>query len=114
MNKDFTLFKKTFKEYQNRFGLNGYKVYFYCEPISQGDYADISFDVDSHAVSVRLNSAVPKDCLEHRNVAQSAKHEAIHLLTNRLEQCARNRYIREGELDNASEELVYKLETLIK
>jgi len=44
----------------------------------------------------------------------SAKHEAIHLLLCRLENNAKWRYISKEEVDEAVEELVVKLEELIK
>ena len=33
MNKDFVAFQKYFKEYQQKFGLNGYKVFFEYTPL---------------------------------------------------------------------------------
>jgi hypothetical protein len=73
-----------------------------------GDNADITSDLDGNVVSVRLNKG-----LLTRPVTELAKHEAIHLLTNRLVNLAHNRFTRKHELEEATEEVVYKLEKLI-
>lgn len=107
---DFVLFKETFTNYQKLFGLTGYKVYFKYEPIDKDCYADITTNQNSMVATVRLNSD-GKD--EFRNVKQSAKHEAIHLLLYRLEHLTISRFLHEEEESEAVEELVFKLEGLI-
>ena len=111
MNKDFSTFKKYFKKYQQLFGLTGYKVYFKHEPLD-GCYADIT--VDERVATVRLNNSLPSKHDPFRDVKQSAKHEAIHLLIHRLQHLARCRYLFVDDIDEATEELVFKLEDLIK
>lgn len=108
--KDFDLFKKTFVKYQKLFGLTGYKVYFKHEPIGDDCFADITVSQDMMVASVRLNSVV----YEFRDVERSAKHEAIHLLLNRLQNLAEDRYARAIQINEAAEEIVFKLEDLIK
>jgi len=110
-DSDFEVFQKEFKMWQGKLGLLGYKVYFKHEPL-KGAYADISIDQGSMIAVVRLDSVV-SDEDQHRDVRQSAKHEALHLLTGRLEQNGRYRYATECELSEAAEELVIKLEQLI-
>jgi len=110
-NKDFTLFKKTFEHYQKLFGLGGYKVYFKYEPL-EGCYASISTNQEDMVTTVSLDSS-DKD-KKFRNVKQSAKHEALHLLLHRIEDIGENRFARKGELYEACEEAVHKLENLIQ
>jgi len=112
MNNDFDTFKKHFKKYQQLFGLTGYKVYFKYEPIDDDCFADIT--IIERVATVRLNKSLPLKHNPFRDVEQSAKHEAIHLLIHRLEYLARCRYLFRDDIDEATEELVVKLEDLIK
>jgi len=113
MNKDFEQFKKYFKEYQHKFGLTGYRVYFKYEPIGEC-FANITVNQNEMVVTARLNSNLPETDRQHRDVGQSAKHEAIHLLLFRLEHRAISRYnVSEEEIYETVEELVFKLEDLI-
>ena len=63
--------------------------------------------------TVRLNSKLPDKDKPFKDIKKTAKHEALHLLLMRLENCARARYLIEDEIDESIEELVYKLEDLI-
>jgi len=112
LNKDFIKFQKYFKEYQQRFGLTGYKVYFKYEPL-ESSFADITTGENNMVVTVRLNSKLPDKDKPFKDIKGAAKHEALHLLINRLEHRARCRYLGEEEIDEAMEELVVKLEGLI-
>ena len=111
-NKDFELFQKEFKKWQKLFGLTGYKLYFKHEPLD-GSFACISTKIGDMIATVKLNSALPDSEKPWKNIKQSAKHEAIHLLVSRLEMNGRYRYASEGEMYESTEELVVKLEGLI-
>ncbi len=112
MSNDFVVFQEEFKKWQNKFGLNGYAVYFKYEPIDRL-FAKIVFGGDNQVATVTLNSNLPEEVEQWKNVKKSAKHEAIHLLIHRLEMNARWRYTSQSELDEAVEELTIKLEDLI-
>ena len=112
-NPDFELFKKEFQKWQQRFGLIGYKVYFKYEPLDSS-FANIYVNQDEMVVTVTLNSKLPDKDKPFKDVKQSAKHEAIHLLVGKLDQNARYRYVSEHEIHESVEELVFKLEELIK
>jgi len=112
MNKDFELFQSHFKKYQQRFGLMGYKVYFKYEPLEES-FADFTITQNNMVATVRLNSALPDKDKPFKHIKLSAKHEAIHLLLARLEHRAGSRYLTGEEIDEAVEELVFKLEELI-
>ena len=109
---DFEKFQKVFKGYQKKFGLTGYKVYFQYKPIE--DFADIIVDWENKVATARLNSALPSKDKPFKHIHVSAKHEAIHLLLNRLESCAFRRYTTETDISEAVEELTFKLEDLIE
>ncbi len=111
MNKDFLHFQKWFSYYQKKLGLNGYKVYFKFEPLDKDCFADITLDQSQMVATARLNKSVDKD--PQRDVKQSAKHEAIHLLLMKLQRLAMCRYLFESDISEATEELVFKLEELI-
>lgn len=113
MNKDFADFQKYFKHYQKLFSLSGYRVYFKYEKIKSG-FADLQIDLTDMVATLRLNSKLPDKDKPFKDIKRSAKHEALHLLVGRLEQNGRHRYIAEEEIYEATEELVFKLEELIK
>jgi len=112
--RDFDLFKKTFKKYQDKLGLNGYSIYFKHELIESGEFANITVNQGEMVATVRLNSKLGKDDESHKHIALSAKHEAIHLLLFRLEHRASCRCnVSDEEIYEATEELVNKLCNLI-
>ncbi len=104
---DFEEFQKYFKAYQRLFGVTGYKVYFEHAPL-EGCYADITVTQANMVATVRLNSKEVSP-----NVKRSAKHEAIHLLLQRLEDKALCRFGNVEEIYESVEEIVFKLEELI-
>lgn len=105
---EFKQFQIVFKEYQRMFGLMGYKVYFKYEPINA--FASITTNTNEMVATVFLNK---QKAQPFKNIGRSAKHEALHLLLDRLEDLAMSRYTNEVEIGKACEELVFKLETLI-
>ena len=113
MNKDFGMFQKHFRRYQKRFGLTGYRVYFKYEPLDES-FADMKLDLTDMVATVRLNSQLPDKDKPVKDIKRSAKHEALHLLVGRLEENGRYRYSSKNEIYEAVEELVFKLEELIR
>ena len=112
-DRDFELFKKEFKKWQQKFGLTGYKVYFKHELLEKS-FADVNINQGEMVATVRLNSNLPDKEKPHKHVALSAKHEALHLLVGRLEKNGCCRFIGSDEIYEATEELVFKLEDLIQ
>jgi hypothetical protein len=108
---DFNKFQKHFKEYQDKFGLNGYRVYFKQEQID--GFADIERNQEGMVATVRLNNKLNKDDKKFCNMHDNAKHEAIHLLLSRISELSYSRFISKDELYSAEEELVRRLEQLI-
>ncbi len=112
-SEDFDLFQNEFKKWQQKFGLTGYKIYFKHEPLESG-FASISVDQGNMVATVRLNSSLDNDDEPFNDIKVDAKHEAIHLLLGRLDQNGRYRFTSESEIHESVEELVFKLEGLIK
>ncbi len=112
VNRDFELFKAEFKKWQGAFGLEGYAVYFKHEK-ADGFFARIIMDRSAMSATVILNKNLPRDNAPFKDIKRDAKHEAIHLLIYALESAGKDRFTVETVMDDASEELVHKLETLI-
>ena len=64
--------------------------------------------------TVRLNSKLPDKDKPCKDIKRSAKHEALHLLVSRLELNGRFRFSTDNDIFECTEELVVKLEGLIK
>ena len=111
MNKDFRNFQKYFKQYQQRFGLTGYQVYFKYEPID--GFASILVTQRNMVATVKLNSNLGDKDKPHKDIKADAKHEALHLLLSRLENRAYSRFPSEDDIDESLEEVIIKLEGLI-
>jgi len=113
MNKDFTIFQKEFKKYQRLFGLAGYRVYFKHEKLDE-KFAEIRINHGGLVATVVLNKELSEKDVAFKDVRADAKHEALHLLIGRLCGNAKYRHATLCEIDEAAEELVIKLEELIK
>ena len=113
MNKDFELFKKTFTRYQNKFGLTGWRISF-SHGTLDGAHAEMTPNLSCMVASVRLNSVPHKHDNNWGDIKGHAKHEAIHLLLQRLVTNGSTRYISESEIYESTEEVVRKLENLIE
>jgi hypothetical protein len=113
-SEEFELFKKEFERYQKLFGLMGYKVYFWHDPLENSDViANIFVDQGEMVASVKLNSKLSRDAQKYKDIKKAARHEAIHLLTGRLERYAKSRAVSGDDIYEATEELVHRLECLI-
>jgi hypothetical protein len=109
----FTIFKDEFTKWQGLFGLYDYEVYFKYEPI--GDkFACIYISQNDMNAVVTLNSKVPELNKQFVDIKSTAKHEALHLLVDKLISAAKYRYTPEIEIDELNEALVNKLCKLIK
>lgn len=113
MKNEFAEFQKWFKEYQKRFGLNGWQVYFEYKPL-EDSFANITVSYRLQSATAQLNNKLPDKDKPFKDIKRSAKHEALHLLLSRLEGNARHRYASEDEITESIEELVVKLEGLIQ
>ncbi len=110
---NFALFKKTFKRYQEKFGLIGYQVYFKHEPIDDEAFANITVNQEEMSVTVKLNSKLSESEKPFKDIRRDAKHEALHLFLFRLVDRAYSRYVQRDEIYETVEDLVIRLEKLI-
>ena len=114
VDKDFEIFKKEFKKWQDKFGLNGWATYFVQEVLENKDtFAELRRDIENMTATACLNNEISESNKQFKDINRTAKHEAIHLLVGRLADCGRYRFVNEDELNEAEEELVHKLEGLL-
>jgi hypothetical protein len=88
------------------------KVYFRREPL-EDVFADICVNSEACVATVRYNSDSKGTLAEEHCPSRTGKHEAIHLLTDRLENCAYKRFISKDEIKTAVEDIAHRLEDLI-
>lgn len=112
-NDEFLQFQKEFKKWQQRFGLTGYRVYYKYEPLAKCFAQLRTGNGHLQVATVVLNSKLPDKDKPFKDIKNTAKHEAIHLMLTRLMTNARWRYGDEEEINEAEEEIVVKLEDLI-
>ena len=108
----FSRFKQSFQMWVEAFGLKEYEIYFVHEPLV-GAGATINIEEDAKAVTVAMSSDIPKVDHEHFSPEDHAKHEAIHLLLDRIRWLGACRYISESELQEEWERLVRVLEKVL-
>ena len=114
--KHFELFKKECQYWIDKFELNNWKVYFVLEEIGNDRFAEILPNLTGYVATIKLNKNYSKYGVENliQSIKQSAKHEVIHLLLARLSVNGQTRYVNEDDIKESEEELVRKLENIIK
>jgi hypothetical protein len=111
----FNRFKKEFLRWQKELGLTQYSIAFYHEKLEKGEYAKISINENGKTADVFLNTELDGRTLEADEGPESnAKHEAIHLLLNRLCWLGDSRYIESSAITEEWEALVVRLEKVLK
>jgi len=110
--KDFELFMKECKIWEERLKLDGWSI-LYLHKGLDNVLADTNITADTRTVCVRLNTEWI-DPINIKSIKETAKHEMIHVLLGRMSGNASYRYTSKMELYESEEELVYKLEKIIK
>lgn len=108
---DFALFKAEFKYWINRFGLNGWQLYFVKGDL-QGQYSLIALCAEYHVATITLCEQFDEEQGEI-DIPHIAKHEAMHLLIGDLSEAAESRWVTQHELNAIEEELVNRLMAVI-
>jgi len=111
-NKDFELFQREFKRYQECFGLMGYEARFVYRDLDDAA-ASIDINQEEMVAYVSVNSKLRKPERSVAEIKRTAKHEALHLLTGRMRRYAYTRHIMSDDIYEANEELVRRLNNLI-
>lgn len=110
----FEVFKGECQKWIDILKLDNWDVHYrwYLDKNSRGS---CSTDLDGYVATLELSKEWRNyDKLTDDDIKQTAKHEVIHLLLARLSQNARARYVSSDDLGESEEELVRKLEKIIK
>lgn len=110
--KQFEEFKEEFLKYQKLFNLEDWKVYFNMKPLARS-YADITTNIQCRVAVVNLSSDNSGEAIKDFNPKRSAKHEAAHLLIERLTALGKARYLDEYSMSEENERLAHLLTTLL-
>lgn len=111
--KEFERFVEAFHQYAQLFGLQGYRLNFYCEPL-EGHYAEIVINEMGRVASVTLTAQMDDDAYAvWMGPEASAKHECLHLFIFRLQWLANERFLNPDEVQNEVESLVHRLDNVI-
>jgi len=111
--KDFRIFKATFNQCVEAYGLKGWQITFKHEDL-EGKFACIRRHMEGRHATVSLATVWPSNEDDGwEGPEYSGRHEAIHLLLARLTYLAGSRFLDPYELDNEEERLVRVLEKLL-
>jgi hypothetical protein len=118
--KDFELFKKECQKWIDRFELNKYDVAYDWHKMNEAN-AMMNNQESGMVATISLSNKIDYDKFDfpqYKNVnefiKEKAKHEVIHLLIGRYREYANSRFVSKNEISEAEEELVRKLEKIIK
>ncbi len=113
---DFEVFQEEFLRWVELFGLKEYELLFYhLDTKIQGTPLDASLLVNSEGKFAEVTFSLTVCCKRGRNHAKDcAKHEAIHLLLEKLTWIAGCRFLNDGEIKNENEAIVRRLEKVLK
>ena len=107
----FNIFKKTFLEYQESFGLTQYRIIFRHEKLN--DYfATLNVNEQGKLAVVSLATKISRP-KEDDSPESHAKHEAIHLLLYRLGWLGEQRWTASDEAHDEMEAIVTRLEKVL-
>jgi hypothetical protein len=109
--EDFCLFTDEFTRWQVKFELSHWRIDFLHTKINAR--ARIKPNVHTHTATVFFDTDWEDDEITDYKIKESAKHEAIHLLTCKLYNYGCDRNFTGNDIDRAEEELVRKLEEII-
>lgn len=116
--KQIKLFEATCKLWQSRLGLTQYFISFEYKDLGNDNSGDIIFgnlnvNEMGKIVTISLLNDYPKNFKEDFDVEQIARHEMLHLLTQRLYWLGINRYLNPSDLIEEWEAVTVRLENYI-
>jgi len=116
--KDFELFKSECQIYIDKFELNNYRMAYEWKKMNDADAA-ITSNQKGMVATFAFNKELSWGNLDYSMskidfIKSLAIHEVIHLLLGRYVWCGTSRFVTTDETREGEEELVRKLERLIK
>ena len=113
--KQFELFKSECQKWIDRFELSGWRFDFYLEELVRAQ-ALVIRAYEECVITVKFNTTLERS--DERSfdevIIETAKHEMIHALIGNLATMAYAKYVTESEITKTEEELVRKLDKIIK
>ena len=110
--KQFEEFKKWVYFYQEKFGLQEYKIYVKWKKL-EDRYACNNYGVLGRVSAICFSTELSEEDFEYCNPQEHAKHEVIHLLLAELFGFSGERYVSKEHLETCEEGIVRKLEKLL-
>ena len=107
----FEKFKAEFLRWRDLFGLTQYRVDFFHEKL-EDSFANVIVNELAKTAYVSLATEIDDDT--DGGAEDHGKHEAIHLLTNRLRYLGGCRYVNGSDLDEEWEAITRRLEKVLK
>lgn len=111
--KDFELFKSECQKWIDRFGLTEWTVHFKFNSLSDRYIrARTNYDINAGSAAITLNRDSENDPTKvyyGTSLADTAKHEVLHLLFAKLSSKATSRYLNDGELEEAEHAILMRL-----
>jgi hypothetical protein len=116
-DEDFDYFKQCCLEYQLKFGLQSWEIWFAWSDLSKDGYnAMINWSVDSSTATVTFSTKWTRLVYLGRDTNETirrvARHEIFHLMIARLNDVACRRYATLNEVDSSAEQLVIMIENI--
>ena len=108
----FKVFKKEYKRRVKQFGINDWQIYIdQCK--LDNARACLARNLKGRAATAWLTTEWDEK-IKEKDLKATAKHEALHLLIGRVAELAQQRFVSSSEFFEAEEELVQKLDRLIR
>lgn len=116
--KHFDIFKTECERWIDQLKLDNWKIYYVHRQVNPNTYATCSTKAGAYVATLfftdNWDTLDGNHLLIEEHIKDSAKHEVIHLLLARLSDCATSRNYMISDCLEAEEELVRKLENIIK
>lgn len=111
--RHFELFKKECLRLQVVLGLNGWTIAFEHVKLEGLNSKIVTSCLTKQATIALSSDHSDVESLTDLVILRHAKHEMAHLLLADLDDLARQRYVQEGELDEAEHRIVRTLEKIL-
>ncbi len=110
--RHFALFVAEAEACIKRWRIVGWRVEFLHEKLTESR-AEIRTSAKNHAAVIVLNTEWDHDEVTDKKVRESARHEAVHLLVDELDEIAQFRYVTNDQRVHALESVVRHLDELL-
>jgi len=114
--KQFELFKKECERWIKKLDLSGYRFYYHLGGNRPDTFCTITIDQVGRVASLFLAEDFydKDDKPVTTKIKEAAKHEMLHALLGGMSSSINRRFLNESDAEGVEEELVRKLEQLIK